>query len=526
MVGIREAGDNFSMASHNLTQEVSTQPYMTEYLTTIGLEVHAQLLTESKMFCGCDANIAYAGPNTHVCPICLGMPGTLPVINAEALRKTLLTGMALNCTVPTLSKFDRKNYPYPDLMKGYQISQYDLPLCTHGHLEVEETDARGNPIRTFRVGIIRVHLEEDTARLLHRTGPDGISYSLMDVNRAGLPLMEIVSAPDITSPDEAQLYLVQLRHLLRWIGVSTGNMEEGAFRVDANVSIRRADQTEYGTKVEVKNMNSFKSVRDALKYEVERQIGVLESGGRIVQETRGWDDVRNITLSQRTKEQAHDYRYFPEPDLPPLTFTDEQREALRTSLPELPDARRDRFMAQYALSRYDATQLVSSRATADYFEQAVRGAVYPEPERRAERARIATGFVVNNLPNLLGEANISIEQSKLTPEHLRELVDLVADGTINLNIARTILPEIFASGESAADLVKARGLGVVKDESALEKAVDEALSANPKAVADYLSGKESALAAFFSPIMKATRGQADANVVRELLRRKLEGLRT
>ncbi len=506
MVGIREAGDNFSMASHNLTQEVSTQPFMTEYLTTIGLEVHAQLLTESKMFCGCDANIAYAAPNTHVCPICLGMPGTLPVINAEALRKTLLTGLALNCTIPTLSKFDRKNYPYPDLMKGYQISQYDLPLCIHGHLEAEETDARGNPIRTFRVGIIRVHLEEDTARLLHRTGPDGVPYSLMDVNRAGLPLMEIVSAPDITSPDEAQLYLVQLRHLLRWIGVSTGNMEEGAFRVDANVSVRRADQTEYGTKVEVKNMNSFKSVRDALKYEVERQIGVLESGGRIVQETRGWDDARNVTLSQRTKEQAHDYRYFPEPDLPPLTYgaTDEQREALRASLPELPEARRDRFISQFGLSRHDATQLVNSRAIADYFEQTVRGG-------DTEHARIAAGFVMNNLPNLLGEANVSIEQSKLTPGRLRELVDLVAGGTINLNIARTIIPELFASGESATDLVKARGLGVVKDELALEKAVDEALSANPKAVADYLGGKESALAAFLGPIMKATRGQADAN---------------
>jgi aspartyl-tRNA(Asn)/glutamyl-tRNA(Gln) amidotransferase subunit B len=491
---------------------------MPEYLTTIGLEVHAQLLTRSKMFCGCDATIAYAPPNTHVCPVCLGMPGTLPAINAEALRKTLLTGLALNCTIPSLSKFDRKNYPYPDLMKGYQISQYDLPFCVQGRVEVEETDARGNPVRTFSVGIIRVHLEEDTARLLHRTGPGGTPYSLMDVNRAGLPLMEIVSAPDITSPDEAQQYLIRLRHLLRWIGVSTGNMEEGAFRVDANVSVRKADQVNFGTKVEVKNMNSFKAVRDALKYEVDRQIGVLESGGRIVQETRGWDDVHNVTLSQRTKEQAHDYRYFPEPDLPPLTFTDEQREALRASLPELPDARRDRLIAQYGISRYDAIQLVSSRAMADYFETAVKGA---DPER----ARIAASFLVNNLPNLLNEANLSIEQIKMSPERLRELVDLVADGTINLNIARTILPELFASGASAADLVKERGLGVVKDESALEKAVDDALSANPKAVADYLGGKESAIGALLGAVMKATGGQADNALVRELLRRKLEGMR-
>jgi aspartyl-tRNA(Asn)/glutamyl-tRNA(Gln) amidotransferase subunit B len=518
MVSIKEAGNNSPSASHKHTQEISTHPRMTEYLTTIGLEVHAQLLTQSKMFCGCSANIAYAEPNTHVCPVCLGMPGTLPVINAEAVRKTLLTGLALNCTIPALAKFDRKNYPYPDLMKGYQISQYDLPFCIEGHLDAEETDARGNAVRTFRVGIIRVHLEEDTARLLHRTGPDGIPYSLMDVNRAGLPLMEIVSAPDISSPDEAQLYLMQLRHLLRWIGVSTGNMEEGAFRVDANVSVRPAHQKDYGTKVEVKNMNSFRSVREALKYEVERQIGVLESGGRIVQETRGWDDVRNITLSQRTKEQAHDYRYFPEPDLPPLTFTDEQREELRAALPELPDTRRDRLVSQYAISRYDATQLVGSRATADYFEHAVSGA-------DADRTRIAAGFTVNNLPNLLNEAGIPIEQSKLTPQRLRELVDLVADGTINLNIARTILPELFSSGASVASLVRERGLGVVKDESALEMAVDEALAANPKAVADYLGGKESALAAFLGPIMKATRGQADANTLRDLLRRKLEGMR-
>ncbi|MEO8288569.1 MAG: Asp-tRNA(Asn)/Glu-tRNA(Gln) amidotransferase subunit GatB [Chloroflexota bacterium] len=490
----------------------------TEYITTIGLEVHAQLLTQSKMFCGCSANIAYAEPNTHVCPVCLGMPGTLPVINAEALRKTLLTGLALDCTIPALSKFDRKNYPYPDLMKGYQISQYDLPFCVDGHLDVEETDARGNAVRTFRVGIIRVHLEEDTARLLHRNGPDGIPYSLMDVNRAGLPLMEIVSAPDITSPDEAQLYLIQLRHLLRWINVSTGNMEEGAFRCDANVSVRPVGQQEYGTKVEVKNMNSFKSVRDALKFEIERQTEILRSGGKIVQETRGWDDVRGITLSQRTKEQAHDYRYFPEPDLPPLTFTDEHREELRASLPELPDALRDRFAETYGLSRYDATQLAGSRAVASYFERTVAGA-------GAEKARIAAGFTVNNLPNLLGESDATIDTSPLTPERLRGLVDLVADGTINLNIARTILPELFALGVSAADLVKERGLGVVRDESALEKAVDDALSANPKAAADYLGGKESALSAFLGPIMKATRGQADAAMVRELLKRKLDGLR-
>ena len=490
------------------------------YLTTIGLEVHAQLLTESKMFCGCSANIAYAPPNSHVCPVCMGMPGTLPVINSEAVRKTLLTGLALHCTIPALSKFDRKNYPYPDLMKGYQISQYDLPFCQDGYLDVEDTDPRGKITRTFRVGIIRAHLEEDTARLMHRTGPGGTPYSLMDVNCAGVPLMEVVSAPDINSPEEAELYLVQLRHMLRWLGVSTGNMEEGAFRCDANVSVRPAGQEEYGTKVEIKNMNSFKAVVAALKYEVARQSAMLERGERIVQETRGWDDARNITISQRTKEQAHDYRYFPEPDLPPLTFTPEQVEDLRAQLPELPDARRDRFMSQYGLSAYDANQLVATRGTADYFERVVEGT----GEAR-ERARIAASFVVNDLARLLSEESGSIEECSLQPDTLRELVDLVAAGTINRTIANGLLPELFREGGSPKNIVTERGLAILRDESALEQAVDEAVAANPKAVADYLGGKESAIAAFLGPIMRATKGQADSGMARELLKRKLEGMR-
>jgi aspartyl-tRNA(Asn)/glutamyl-tRNA(Gln) amidotransferase subunit B len=450
----------------------------------------------------------------------MGMPGTLPVINAEAVNKTLLTGLTLNCTVPALSKFDRKNYPYPDLMKGYQISQYDLPFCENGYLDVEETDPRGNVTRTFRVGIIRVHLEEDTARLMHRTGADGTSYSLMDVNRAGLPLMEIVSAPDISSPEEAELYLQKLRHLLRWIGVSTGNMEEGAFRCDANVSVRPEGQADYGTKVEVKNMNSFKAVRAALQYEVERQTGLLERGERIVQETRGWDDPRGITISQRTKEQAHDYRYFPEPDLPPLTFTPAQVEEIRATLPELPDARHARFVQTYGLSPYDSSQLLNTQATADYFERVGGNSGFT-----AEQARTAAGFVVNDLNRLLSEAGTPIESSALTPEALRELVELVVEGTINRTTANGLLPELFKGGVSAKAIVAERGLGVMRDESALEKAVDEAIAANPKAVADYLAGKESALGAFFRPIMQATKGQADADATRDLLKRKLEVLR-
>lgn len=488
------------------------------YITTVGLEIHAQLLTESKMYCSCSASIAYAPPNSHVCPVCMGMPGTLPVINAEAVHKTLLTGLALHCTIPPLSKFDRKNYPYPDLMKGYQISQYDMPFCQDGYLDVEETDARGNITRTFRIGIIRAHLEEDTARLMHRTERNGTPYTLMDVNRAGVPLMEIVSAPDISSPEEAELYLMQMRRLLRWLNVSTGNMEEGAFRCDANISVRPVGQKEYGTKVEIKNMNSFKSVVAALKYEVLRQTAELKRGARIPQETRGWDDVRNITVSQRTKEQAHDYRYFPEPDLPPLTFTPEQVESLRAELPELPDVRRDRFISQYKLTSYDANQLTAARATADYFEKAVEGA-------SDEQSRIAASYVVNEIPRLVGEEGGSLEASNLKPAILRELVELVADGTINHNIAKGLLPELFKDGSSARSLVAQRGLAIMRDESALEKAVDEAIGANPKAVADYLGGKESAIGAFLGPIMRATRGQADSNTARDLLKRKLEGLR-
>jgi aspartyl-tRNA(Asn)/glutamyl-tRNA(Gln) amidotransferase subunit B len=487
-------------------------------LVTIGLEVHAQLITRSKMFCGCSADVAYAPPNTHVCPVCLGMPGTLPVINAEAVRKTLLTGLALNCTIPSFSKFDRKNYPYPDLMKGYQISQYDLPLCVDGHLDVEVNDDRGNLVRTFRVGITRVHLEEDTARLLHRTAPDGTPYTLMDVNRSGVPLIEIVSRPDITSPEEAMLYAMKLRHILRWIGASTGNMEEGSLRVDANVSVRPAGQKEFGTKVEVKNMNSFRALRAALEYEVRRQTHVLESGGRVVQETRGWVEDRGVTVPQRTKEFAHDYRYFPEPDLPPLTFSEAEVQTLRRSLPEMPDARRDRLVEQFGITRYDAIQLTASRPIADYFEQAAY-------ELDPDRARMAASFIVNDLARLLAESSTGIEDSKLTPDKLRELVNLVAGGTINRTVARGMLSELFETGRSPTELVRERGLAASLDRSALEQAVDEAIASNPKAVQDYLKGKDTAIQAFIGPIMRATRGQADANTVRDMLRHKLESMR-
>jgi aspartyl-tRNA(Asn)/glutamyl-tRNA(Gln) amidotransferase subunit B len=443
----------------------------------------------------------------------MGMPGTLPVINAEAVRQTMRTGLALNCTIPSFSKFDRKNYPYPDLMKGYQISQYDLPFCVGGYLDVDVPDERGNRQYTRHVGIIRVHLEEDTARLLHRG-----AHTLMDINRAGLPLMEIVSAPDISSPEEAQLYLTKLRHILRWIGASTGNMEEGSFRVDANVSVRPTGQKEFGTKVEVKNMNSFKSVRSALEFEVERQTGLIRRGERVAQETRGWVETRGVTVSQRSKEQAHDYRYFPEPDLPPLTTSDSDIEAIKASLPELPDARRDRLIEEYALSPYDAAQITATRATADFFERAAAG-------MSTEAARTLAGFIVNDLARLLGEAALDVESSPVSAEALSELVSLVESGTINRGIARNLLPDLFETGRTPAELVKERGLAIMRDEPALEKAIDEAIAGNPKAVDDYVKGKESAMMALFGPVMKATKGTADATAVRELLKRKLDAMR-
>ncbi|HJW87918.1 MAG TPA: Asp-tRNA(Asn)/Glu-tRNA(Gln) amidotransferase subunit GatB, partial [Dehalococcoidia bacterium] len=336
-----------------------------EYEIIIGLEVHAQLLTRSKMFCTCSADYASTPPNTHVCPICLGMPGVLPRINRQAVEYTVMTALALNCTIPPQTKFDRKNYPYPDLVKGYQISQYDSPISVNGWLDLDGGR---------RIGIERVHLEEDTAKLIHRTSPLGESFSLVDVNRSGVPLMEVVSQPDMRSPEEARGYLMKLRTILQYLGVSTGNMEEGSFRCDANISLRPKGSSTLLPKAEVKNMNSFRAVYLALEYEAKRQKQLLEQGQQPVQETRGWVDEKGITVLQRSKEYAHDYRYFPEPDLPPLVFSPQWIEEIRRKLPELPEARRERFMAQYGLSPYDAGLLTASRAMADYFEEASVGA--------------------------------------------------------------------------------------------------------------------------------------------------------
>ena len=477
----------------------------------IGLETHVQLKTRSKMFCACERDYFDTEPNTHVCPVCLGMPGMLPVINEQAVAWTILTGLALGCDIPERSKFDRKNYPYPDLMKGYQISQYDQPLCLDGGVEIEVDGQRR------RVQLERIHLEEDTARLLHRDdGGDG-GYSLMDVNRAGVPLMEIVSRPDMHSAAEAVAYMRALRRLLRYIGVSDADMEKGSFRCDANISLRPRGTEELGAKVEVKNMNSFRAVQRAIESEIERQAQVLDGGGTIEQETRGYIDATGETVSQRSKEEAHDYRYFPEPDLPPLEVTRETVEELRAQLPELPDARRARFERDHGLNAEEARLLTESRERADAFEQAVALA---KPERARAVARLLTGEVAALLNQLSGDAEL--EDTRLTPAHVAELVDVVEDGTITATSAREVLAAAFESGETPAAIVEARGLRQVHDGGELERVAAAVIEANAKAVADYHGGKESAIKFLVGQVMRETRGRADANAAADVLQRQLD----
>jgi aspartyl-tRNA(Asn)/glutamyl-tRNA(Gln) amidotransferase subunit B len=481
----------------------------TDFEVVIGLEVHAQLLTKSKMFCTCSTDYANAAPNTHVCPICMGMPGVLPVINERAVAYTIMTALALNCTIPEYSKFDRKNYPYPDLMKGYQISQYDIPLSRNGYLTIEHEG------QTKRIGITRVHLEEDTARLLHHEG-----YSLVDINRSGTPLMEIVSEPDIRSPLEARLYMQKLREILVYLGVSSGRMEEGSLRCDANISMRPRGQQELGVKTEIKNMNSFRSVERALAYEAQRQIELLRTGQPIHQETRGWVETKGITVGQRSKEYAHDYRYFPEPDLPPLIISRAWVEELRAQLSELPDTRRARYMDEYGLSAQDANVLTEEKALGDYFERVV--AVSPTSDRKA-RAKAAANLVLNEVVRLLKANSISMEENPLSPEASANLLDLLDKGRITGKQSKEVLEEAFASGKMPETIVKEKGIQPpISDQSALERIIEEVIANNPKVVSDYRAGKTNALQYLIGQVMKQTRGQAKADSVRSILITKLD----
>ena len=489
-----------------------------QYETVIGLEVHVQLQTRSKMFCGCPADYQNAPANSRVCPVCLGLPGALPVINCKAVEYTIMTGLALGCRIPGYSKFDRKNYPYPDLMKGYQVSQYDLPLAEEGALEIDLDGAAKS------VGVMRVHLEEDAAKLQHFPEAAGDAYSLVDVNRAGVPLMEVVSAPDLRSPEEARAYLVTLHSIMQYLGVSSANMQDGNFRCDANVSLRPAGSAEFGTRTEVKNMNSFRAVYLALNYEVERQQRILEDGGRIVQETRGWVEERGVTVSQRSKEHAHDYRYFPEPDLPPLAVAAGWVEEIRRRLPELAARRKARFVEEYGLPRYDADLLTGSRAMADYFEAALALRPQAGPDTKTF-AKNVSNWMLGDLSRLMNLENRDITEVRVTPAHLVELLALIDAGTLSGTIAKTVLEEAFTSGAEPAKIVREKGYSQINDSSVVEAAVAQALADNPQAVADYVKGKETAARFLVGQVMKLTRGQAKPELALELVQAGLVAIR-
>jgi aspartyl-tRNA(Asn)/glutamyl-tRNA(Gln) amidotransferase subunit B len=481
---------------------------MPTYEATIGMEVHAQLLTRSKMFCACSAQAFGAEPNTHVCPVCLGLPGALPVANRQAVEQTMLVGLALDCSVAERAVFSRKNYFYPDLPKGYQISMYDFPLCEHGWLEIEVF-----PGDSKRIRIRRVHLEEDTAKLSHAG-----DHSLVDLNRAGLPLLEIVTEPDLRSADEAHEYLVQLRAILRYLGASTADMEKGAMRCEVNVSVRPVGSEALGTKVEIKNLNSFRSVKHALEYEIRRQIEALEAGSEVRQVTMGWDEGRGQTVVQRTKETAEDYRYFPEPDLPPLEISRDWVAALRAQLPELPQSRKARLVVDYGLIPAVADLLVQDRAVADYYEAATRAGA-----NRLVPPLVMTNWIIGDLFRLLKSEEKEIDQIPVRPEGLAELVELVHRDQITARSGKAVLEEMVSTGRPASQIVQERGLVKVSSEVTLAPLVEKILAQHPEEVASYRAGKETLLQWFVGQVMRATRGKADPQVTLALLRERLEG---
>jgi aspartyl-tRNA(Asn)/glutamyl-tRNA(Gln) amidotransferase subunit B len=479
---------------------------VTQYDTVIGLEVHAQLSTATKMFCGCPTAFG-ASPNTQTCPVCQGMPGVLPAINRRAVEFGIRTALALGCTVNRHNRFARKHYYYPDMPKNYQISQYEEPLAEHGVLEIEVDGG------TRRVGIQRLHLEEDVGKLLHEGDLATARSSQVDFNRAGVPLMEIVSRPDLSAPDEAPAYLRSLRAILLYLGVCDGNMEEGSLRCDANVSVRPRGADALGVKVEIKNLNSFRHVRDALEHEARRQARVLDEGGRVTQETRLWDPERGVTVSMRSKEYAHDYRYFPEPDLPPLDVDPGWVDTLRAGLPELPDARRHRFVREHGLTAREAALLTQSRGLADYFEEAVRAHGTPKP--------VANWMLNELLRELPADDDRAIAQCPIPPRHLAGLLRLIDAGTISGKMAKDVFETMLRSGEPAERIVEREGLSQVADAGALAAVVDQVLAAHPKVVEDYTQGKKAAAGFLVGQVMKATQGRANPALVNQLLAEKL-----
>lgn len=480
-----------------------------EHEVVIGLEIHVELLTESKMFCG-SPTLFGQEPNTQTCPVCLGLPGSLPVINRKAVEYTVRCGLALDCEIATFSQFYRKNYFYPDMAKNYQISQYDFPLCSNGFLEI---DVDGH---VREVGITRVHLEEDTGKLVHKGGAGriaGADYSVVDFNRAGVPLMEIVSEPDIGSPEEAKAFMQKLKSILEHLSVSDCNMEQGSLRCDANISLRPAGTEGFGVKTEVKNMNSFKALYKALAYEIERQKRILIEGGKITQETRHWDADKNITTSLRIKEYAHDYRYFPDPDLVPMELSPTWVKEIEATLPELPDARRMRFERDYRLSAADTAFLTSSKAIGDFFEECLQD--YKDAKR-------VSNWVMGELSMHLNAANLEIDESAITPRHLVQLLKLMDDGTISGKIAKSVFDEMFETGKLPKIIVEEKGLTQITDEEDIAKIVDLVLEENSEAVADFKDGKNKALGFLVGQVMRLTKGRANPGLVNKLLMEKFK----
>ena len=478
-----------------------------EYEAVIGLEIHSELKTATKIFCGCATTFG-AEQNTHVCPVCLGLPGVLPTINKRVVEFAIKAGLATNCTINQYSKFDRKNYYYPDLPKNWQTSQYDLPIAEHGYVDIDIEGQRK------RIRLTRIHMEEDAGKLVHSgTTIKDSATSNVDYNRTGVPLIEIVSEPDMRSAAEARAYMEKIKSILEYIDVSNCRMEEGNLRADINVSLRPVGSDKLGTRTEMKNINSFKSLEDAINYEIERQAEVLDDGGKIIQETRTWNPEKGITQSMRSKEDAHDYRYMPEPDLPPIITSAEEIESYKKSLPELPDARRERLTSEYGLSDYDAGIITSSRAMAEYFDAVINEGV---------DAKIAANWIMGDLSKNLNAENLTIEQSPVEAKRLAEMIKLIDKGTISGKIAKTVFVEMWKSPDSPEKIVKDKGLVQITDTSAIEGIVDEVIAKNPKAVEEYKAGKKKAIGALVGQIMKATKGKANPQMVNQMLMSKLD----
>ncbi len=477
-----------------------------KYETVIGLEVHAQLKTESKIFCACSTAFGKS-PNENTCPICLGMPGVLPVLNRKVVEFAMKACLATHCEIQPRNVFDRKNYFYPDLPKGYQISQFTLPIGLAGHIDIHLNG------ETKRIGLTRIHIEEDAGKSIHGENIGNPGNSYVDYNRTGVPLVEIVSEPELRSAEEAREYLTELKAILEYADVSDCNMEEGSLRCDANVSIRPVGQKEFGTRTELKNINSFKFVQKAIEYEVERQIKVVEQGDKVVQETRLYDSDKNTTYPMRSKEEAHDYRYFPEPDLVPVVCDPEWIEAIRQSLPEMPEQKRQRFVSDYDLPEYDAGVLTSSKALAEYFESCVD--LYNQP-------KAISNWIMGDLLRELKDKDKEIQDCPVTPQHLTELLKLIEDGTLSGKMAKSVFEEMFASGKAPAEIVKDKGMTQITDTGALEKIVDDIIAANPEQVEQYKGGKDKVFGFFIGQAMKASKGQANPGVLNQLFKQKLD----